>query len=709
MCGHLPNIRFLLVTLVASSLMLSACGDCGGTPADADAGSSTDAHSTGDASTDLDAAVDPDSAVVPDAAIEPDSAVDPDAAVENDAAGQDAAVDTDATVEDATGVDAALEDGGAGSDAASAEDAAVPCTDTAGTIDSSGSAPWNAAGNVVEDRLTGSCTAGYPGSDALLRFVAPYAGTFRFSTAGSSFDTLVYLRSDCADSNSELACNDQIGLSSQAQVEASLADQQAVYVVIDSYRDSASKSFVLTIHDAQAIPVPSITALQATCSLDPNALGLVASGLAPGDDLGFMALQLLDSAGSPTPMHGSDELELALDGSPFVDFNASAGAFALQFSAPMETPLVDVASVSLRLASRSGDYGPALTVACNLPPELTSGAECDPEGGLNTCLAGQRCSTEAGPTVPATCVDATPPTLTQAGAAFNSSRRTLGVSAEGQDLEHNAWYARVVLLDGEMAPLRQDPLDDQSPLLDPVYIELQLSWVGDGYAGRGSRPMPATIPPGAHFEALRIEVVDRTGLQSTSADAVVSDPLSLLSGDPCDFAQAFGICPGAELCGYDDGNVGSATFCQVIAAACPVEWPVVALNGLLAGTGTWLHTASLAETTNYGGLARCGGGGPQVVASFLAPETGTYLFELSASSADPLLFSRSHCTLPQPEFELACHDDVDLQHGEFGAENRLQLQAAEQVYLFADGYIDQDGTGLAGDYELRATFEGSAP
>jgi hypothetical protein len=493
------------------------------------------------------------------------------------------------------------EDGGVGGDASTQDAGPIVCADSAMTIPNTGTGPWLANGTVSSDDFEGSCSAGYPGEDALLVWVAPAAGTYLFSTQGTGFDTILHVHSSCASPPSEVGCNDQIGLSNQAEVELVLADQQRVHIVVDSYRDTANKDFVLRIWEAGSLSTPDVSTLDAYCNLDPNALGLELSGSAPFDDLGTLALELLDDSGTPILlMNGQAELELGVSGSSYVDASISSESYDLSLSALMATPLADVASVRVRVANLAGHYGPTMTAACASPPELVAGAVCDPNSALDRCPAGQRCSTEAGP---ATCVDATAPTLVEVGAAYNYQRRSLGVSATGADLEHNAWYARVDLLDSELEPLRIDPSDPLSPLFDPVYIELFLSWSGDDYVGRGSTVLPTSIPPAAAFEAVRITVVDRTGLGSDALDTTMRAPLNLLSGDPCDFVEAFGVCPSSEVCGYDDGNVGSPTFCQVPVSGCPDDWPVVELDALAAGADTWLHTGSSSATTVYGGEA----------------------------------------------------------------------------------------------------------
>ena len=50
------------------------------------------------------------------------------------------------------------------------------------------------------------------GFDTVVSFTAPEAGNWIFSTSGSDYDTVLYARSACADTATELDCNDDSGL-----------------------------------------------------------------------------------------------------------------------------------------------------------------------------------------------------------------------------------------------------------------------------------------------------------------------------------------------------------------------------------------------------------------------------------------------------------------------------------------------------------------
>ena len=94
----------------------------------------------------------------------------------------------------------------------------------------------------------GSC-AQFPAPDFSFGFEAPFTGEFVFDTAGSSFDTLLYV-DDGECGVEELECNDDfIGLSSR--IVLPLVAGETVTVVVDGYDADQVGPFVLTIDEYQ--------------------------------------------------------------------------------------------------------------------------------------------------------------------------------------------------------------------------------------------------------------------------------------------------------------------------------------------------------------------------------------------------------------------------------------------------------------------------
>jgi len=135
----------------------------------------------------------------------------------------------------------------------------IDCLDPACSTDSECDAPC------VDDVLTGSlpiayndttvgggrdtdpsCSPTSTAKDRSYAFVAPYDGTFTFSTAGSSFDTVIYVLNECG--GNEIVCNDDIGGTLQSGVMGPLNAGQRVIVVVDGYGDNEG-NFTLTIDD----------------------------------------------------------------------------------------------------------------------------------------------------------------------------------------------------------------------------------------------------------------------------------------------------------------------------------------------------------------------------------------------------------------------------------------------------------------------------
>ncbi|MCA9488628.1 MAG: hypothetical protein KC621_01855, partial [Myxococcales bacterium] len=90
----------------------------------------------------------------------------------------------------------------------------------------------------------GSGGTGAP--DIAFRFTAPEAGRYEVTTVGSSFDTLLSIRSDCG--GEELACNDDIGRGMpQSSLEIRLEACQTVLIVVDGYGAMDSGDVVVNV------------------------------------------------------------------------------------------------------------------------------------------------------------------------------------------------------------------------------------------------------------------------------------------------------------------------------------------------------------------------------------------------------------------------------------------------------------------------------
>lgn len=82
--------------------------------------------------------------------------------------------------------------------------------------------------------FTGSCVEA-EGPEQVVSYTALEAGLHAFDTAGSRFDTVLYVRRACNDPETEIGCNDdsEAGLSSRVEVELDAGD--TVYAIIDAH------------------------------------------------------------------------------------------------------------------------------------------------------------------------------------------------------------------------------------------------------------------------------------------------------------------------------------------------------------------------------------------------------------------------------------------------------------------------------------------
>jgi hypothetical protein len=99
----------------------------------------------------------------------------------------------------------------------------------------------------------------------------------------------------------------------------------------------------------------------------------------------------------------------------------------------------------------------------------------------------------------------------------------------------------------------------------------------------------------------------------------------------------------------------------------------------LTGLGPWEVDFFGAATRHEGS---CGGGGPEVVILFRAPEAGEWVFSTSnqrTSGTDTVIYIRDICQ--EPGSERACNDDGGA---DFTSSLRIALNEGEAVYVFVD-------------------------
>lgn len=101
----------------------------------------------------------------------------------------------------------------------------------------------------------GAPRGGTRAPEAVFRWVAPVSGRFTFDTAGSSYDTLLYVRLGACD-GPDLGCNDDVnatGGDTSSRVSFTLTRGEAVSIVVDGYGANAG-DFVLNIASDTVVP-----------------------------------------------------------------------------------------------------------------------------------------------------------------------------------------------------------------------------------------------------------------------------------------------------------------------------------------------------------------------------------------------------------------------------------------------------------------------
>jgi hypothetical protein len=126
---------------------------------------------------------------------------------------------------------------------------ATPTSSACPQVDLGSTVPTSYSGSTVgAQNLVGGASCGAGGNnapDASFRFTAPAGGTYQIDTAGSAFDTVLYVR-NATCSGEQLACNDDANGTVQSLVSVSLNAGQTVVVVVDGY-GTRSGAFTLTI------------------------------------------------------------------------------------------------------------------------------------------------------------------------------------------------------------------------------------------------------------------------------------------------------------------------------------------------------------------------------------------------------------------------------------------------------------------------------
>jgi len=558
------------------------------------------------------------------------------------------------------------------------------------------------------------------GYDVVVHFTAGEAGFYRFSTDGTSFDTLLSARTDCEDGFTEIACNDDRGASKQSQISMQLEAGQQVFVLVDSVNVRQAEPFKLLAEKVNA-QAPVIEDIAAFGNRSVGSTGVRFSGTNPDSPIVGYELQVFGASGSAI---FSDPLVARFDDPryPFWTVKQENGTFEIEGSFVVNSPTA-IARVEMVVVDELDQKSAPKSAPTRDPQVLERHAACDPAQALNVCGPNDACVMRP-PATAYTCEIATAPTLSTAVANVNRERKLWGIVVTGTDPEADVAYARVLPRDAQgtgvavgesgrtVVPyyhLGQDPsgayrgvvllpAQFDGPCLAPANAYLQSCIQRGGnqqtcYNEAVAQLLACYDEAFASIVSVDVEVVDSTGRVSAMIPVDLAPSAAADLGAECDPYGVTGICPDGAICWSE--TTLEAEICQEQGpASCPAEYGVIDLLGHASGE-SWVYQGSNADGAVEGG-GSCGGGGPTDVFSFTAPDADTYSFATSqlGTNVDTVLYLRNFCQLPA--YELTCNDDFVA-----GRSSRVTaaLEAGETIFVFVDSV---DGTAT-GSYKLTVS------
>ncbi|MFT6395340.1 MAG: hypothetical protein ACJAYU_000082 [Bradymonadia bacterium] len=206
---------------------------------------------------------------------------------------------------------------------------------------------------------------------------------------------------------------------------------------------------------------------------------------------------------------------------------------------------------------------------------------------------------------------------------------------------------------------------------DPAFHETGWPDIdGDGFGDSSADSSGCEIPP--DYVDNGEDCNDDSAAAAPGLDEVCDDGLDNDCNDDVDCAD--GACAEEEECVVDcsDDSIGDTI-------------------GLEASTGTTEGAGN--ELT-----AGCsGGGGPEVVLEWTAPETGTFIMDTLGSDFDTTLYVLDGC---EGE-EIACNDDAFDGGERLRSQVTFDAEAGSNLLIVVDGF----GGGSAGDYVLNIRLD----
>jgi hypothetical protein len=497
------------------------------------------------------------------------------------------------------------------------------------------------------DELDASCQGSSPGGDVAITFTAPSADTWRISTAGSSVGTTLSVWDGCG--TAERACHDPFLPAGTGELWVDLAASETVTIVVERDAGLLAADVQLTVRPEPQPEPPVLDSLELVCGVDD--LGVRATVTETDHPVVGATLTTTDAAGLSTETRHT----------------------VLTLPWTYAAPLDGTTDVSVTLEDAAGQRVSG-TANCVATPVRALGDSCDPDGVFDTCGEGV-CDD-------GTCATRGAPTLATLSASVNEDLGRVGVQVLGTDPDGDAASIVLTPLDAALQPLHPDLAAD----LDV--------FGNDPFVGVVVAQLPLTLPS-RDLHAVRVSVVDATGLASAPLTVIVDDPTPLFDGDTCDPTETFGLCPAD--CVPDTAEPGGTASCGLAEVACPAAWPSPSFTELDPETWQLVGTTAGADWQTPAGT--CGGAGPQVVATFVPTRSGFHRVQLTPDTlgAFGVLVARSHCASPSSDREALCTT---------GTSSRLvDLAAGVPVHFVVAGDSPLTVDGSLGGFTLTVTLE----
>lgn len=585
------------------------------------------------------------------------------------------------------------------------------------------------------DNWVGTCTPeDTVGNDVMVHFTAGDAGFYRFSTAGTSFDTLLYALRDCRNGFTELMCKDDVGTSKQSELGIQLEAGQQIFIAVDSVNVRQAEPFTFTAERLEVTPA-IVDTFVATYNenLAPPRTGFRVTGTNVFSPLVAFKMQaylpdgrpIFSRGGTPAALEATfAEIPELAQGGILMEMNVTQveGEFVIEGYMAFDTAEpIPVGEIELQLVDEFDLVSDVSTAETISPPLRERGADCDRNQALDVCGPNDACVMRE-PATSYTCEVATAPTIATATVSVNPAFGEFGgwgVVVTGSDPESDTLYARVLPRNAEgnaisVAPTGRTlvgyhhsghdengnfrgvallPAQFDGPCLGPAQqffnncgntqacYDQAIAMLVQCY--EDTLPLVTTVD---------VELVDATGRVSGIIEATVSPVATVEEGASCDPYGITAMCPASNVCWAEDDFAGET--CHADGPSCPAEFGVIDLMAHASGA-KWIYTGDNSEGTAHG-AASCGGGGPTDVLGFTAPAAGNYLIATGdlGRNVDTVVSVRSFCQLPA--YELKCSDN-------FGASaiSRLTvtLEEGQDVFIFVDSLNGQ----ATGEYTLTVS------